>query len=487
MKPLRALLQDLEVLSIDGDEDRLVKHVSIDSRQVEQSGMFIAIRGTLTDGHKFIDNAVQKGAEVVVCSVLPEARSQGVTWVLVEDPAYAAGVIAHAFYGRPTERMQVIGVTGTNGKTTVATLLCNLLREMGFESGLISTVAYRIGSEELPATHTTPDQVTLNRLCAQMAGRGCKYVCMEVSSHALAQQRVAGMRFAGGIFTNISHDHLDYHGDFSNYLNTKKKFFDGLGTHAFALINADDPRANVMVQNTQAKVSKYSLHKVADFKARVLDNQIIGLHLQIDDVEMMSRLVGTFNAYNLLAVYGAARLLGLEKQRVITILSGLDPVDGRFDVIYQPESGVSAIVDYAHTPDALQKVMGTLQQLKTRDMHVIVVVGCGGDRDREKRPLMARIATTMSDTAILTSDNPRTEDPDRILDDMEKGVPAGMKKRVLRVVNRKEAIRTAVRIAGSGDVILIAGKGHEHYQEIHGERFPFNDKEIVHDALFEDI
>ncbi|MDX1476068.1 MAG: UDP-N-acetylmuramoyl-L-alanyl-D-glutamate--2,6-diaminopimelate ligase [Saprospiraceae bacterium] len=487
MQPLGYLIEQLDVLEVIGNDQIEVSNIAIDSRRISSGGLFVAIPGTSADGHTFIDNAIQNGATCVVCMRLPKQPDHQVTWVRVQDSARVAGKLAHRFYGSPTSKLQLVGVTGTNGKTTVVTLLHDLMSSLGIPVGLISTVECRSAQRIIPATHTTPDPVTLNALLQEMVSEGCTHAFMEVSSHALVQQRTSGLRFSGGIFTNLSHDHLDYHGDFKSYIAAKKLFFDGLGEDAFALVNADDPRSEIMVQNCAAKVSKYSLHKLADFKGKILGNHIEGLHLQVNGVEVMSKLVGTFNAYNLLAVYGAAVQLGFDPSEVLTHLSGLDPVTGRFDLTHNPARGVSAVVDYAHTPDALQKVLGTLRQLKDNRARLMVLIGCGGDRDKAKRPKMGDIAASLSDLAILTSDNPRSEDPEAILDDMMAGISEEHRRKVLRISDRREAIRAAVRMAQHGDIILIAGKGHETYQEINGKRFPFNDKELVHEALFEDI
>lgn len=487
MKSLKEVMEGIDILEKFGKEYKEIGEPVIDSRKIQPDGLFVAIHGTQTDGHKFIDNVIQNGARVVVCQRFPDDLHDEVTYIKVADTADASGIIAHNYFGRPTHKLCLIGVTGTNGKTTTVTLLHDLMVALGLKSGLISTVECRIASTVIPATHTTPDPVSLNALLADMVSEGCDYVFMEVSSHAIDQKRISGLRFEGAVFTNITHDHLDYHGNFKHYLDTKKKFFDGLGARAFALVNADDPRGEVMVQNTEGKVSKYSLYKMAEFKAKILSNHIEGLHLRLDDVEMMSRLVGDFNAYNILAVYGCAILLGLNRQEVITALSGLQPVEGRFDLIRHPGSGKSAIVDYAHTPDALKKVLSTLQELKEPGSKLIAVVGCGGDRDRDKRPKMANLAATLADIAILTSDNPRTEDPEEILNEMQEGIAKERSRQVFKITDRKEAIRAAVQFASDADIILIAGKGHEKYQEIHGVKHPFDDKEIVQDALFKDI
>ena len=487
MKILSDVLKDIRVREIIGEADRKIGEPEIDSRKIKTNGVFIALKGTITDGHKFIEIAIQNGAKTILCSDLPGQPAEDVTWVVVDDTAQACGPFVHAYFDHPSTKLQLIGITGTNGKTTTATLLFELLNTLDGPCGLLSTVENRIGDEVLPSTHTTPDPVTLNRLLLEMVEGGCKFASMEVSSHAIDQQRIGGLQFAGGVFTNITHDHLDYHGTFRHYLDTKKKFFDGLGARAFALVNADDPRGEFMVQNTQAKVSKYSLRKLTEFKAKIQGNDMQGLHLQIGENEVMSRLVGEFNAYNLLAVYGTAVELGFDRQEVLTVLSGLRPVDGRFDILRDTGRNVSAVVDYAHTPDALQKVLGTLQKVKGHTGRLWVVVGCGGDRDRAKRPKMGQIASEMADMAVFTSDNPRSEDPDAIIEDMLEGVPPGKRDDVLIISKREEAIKTALRVAQKGDVVLIAGKGHEKYQEIKGERFPFDDKQVVRNALQKNI
>lgn len=488
MRLLSELLEGVEVLHVQGTQQLMVQHIAMDSREARPGGMFIAAKGTRSDGHMFIDNAIQNGARVIVCETPPVGLPAEVVCVKVPQAAKALGIIAHNFYGKPTMHLKLVGVTGTNGKTTVATLLYHLMQDMlGQKAGLISTVEYKVGHETFPSTHTTPDPVSLNRLLAEMLEAGCAYGFMEVSSHAIDQDRVHGLRFTGGIFTNISHDHLDYHGDFLTYIKVKKRFFDELSPDAFAVINADDPRSEFMVQNCSAKVSKYSLHKLADFKAKVLANEITGLHLKIDDVEMHTRLVGEFNAWNLLAAYGAAVCLGIDRHEAITALSALGPVAGRFDILSHPGSGVHAIVDYAHTPDALEKVLHTLRDIVQPPARLIAIAGCGGDRDKTKRPIMGRIAASMSDLAILTSDNPRSENPEHILDMMMEGVDQTQRGHVYRITDRREAIRTAVRMARKGDTILIAGKGHETYQEIQGVKYPFDDKKVVQDALFKDI
>jgi UDP-N-acetylmuramoyl-L-alanyl-D-glutamate--2,6-diaminopimelate ligase len=479
----------LEGVAIERKENGLRKGISsiaIDSRKAVADSLFIAIKGTRTDGHKFIEKAIEQGATTIVCENWPDNLPGKVTCIKVKDSAEAASRIAHVYFDKPSEKLELVGITGTNGKSTVATLLYGLMRKLGYKAGLISTIDYRIDNKVVESTHTTPDPIRLSALLSQMVDEGCRYAFMEVSSHALDQKRTVGLNFKGGVFTNLSHDHLDYHGSFMDYINTKKKFFDALGAHAFALINSDDPRANVMVQNTRAKVSKFSLLKIADFKARILSNHIEGLHMNLDSVEMHSRLVGAFNAYNLLAVFGVAVLLEQDRMEVITALSDLGPAEGRFELIRDERRKISAIVDYAHTPDALQKVLSTLHQLK-REGKVIVVVGCGGDRDKLKRPKMASIAVDTSDLAILTSDNPRSEAPESILDDMMRGIPVDNRRKVIRNSDRREAIRTAIKMAHEGDVILVAGKGHEKYQEIDGKKLPFDDVAIIKKEFNQDI
>lgn len=483
---LEAMLTGCDVLEIKGNPEREIEMISLDSRHSKVNGLFIAVRGTQTDGHKFIENALEKKVAAVVCEVVPRDATGDVTWVLVKDSSVAAGVIAHNFYGKPTEKLRLVGVTGTNGKSTTVTLLYGLMQRLGRKAGLISTIENRIAEEQVDAILTTPDPVSLNQLLGKMVEKGCEFAFMEVSSHAVDQNRIAGLSFAGGVFTNITHDHLDYHGSFRRYIEAKKKFFDRMGAHAFALVNADDPRGQVMVQNTSAKVSKFSLEKVSEFRARVLSDSPEGLQLNVDGIDMMSRLVGRFNAYNLLACYATAVLLGFEQMEVVTALSALGPAEGRFEMIRHQQKRIYAVVDYAHTPDALEKVLSTLLHLKVAGGRILAVVGCGGDRDRQKRPVMGKLAAGMADLAIFTSDNPRSEDPDRIIDEMEGGVEESRRNKVLRIVNRKEAIRTAIKMATGNDIILVAGKGHEKYQIIGDQKLLFDDKAIIIEA-FKDI
>ena len=456
--------------------------IEIDSRKVKPGGLFVAIKGAAADGHQFIDKAIENGAAVIVYedSQLTTQNSQ-LTYVQVENSAIAAAYIANNFFGRPSEKTTLVGVTGTNGKTTIATLLYKLFTRLGYKCGLLSTVENQIGDKVVPATHTTPDAISLNTLLKQMVDEGCTHVFMETSSHAIHQHRVTGLQYAGGIFSNITHDHLDYHKTFDEYIRVKKAFFDSLSSSAFAISNADDKRGTVMLQNTNAKKYYYSLKTVAEFKGKILDNSLGGLMMTVNDVEVHFRLIGEFNAYNLLAVYGAAVCLGEDKQEVLTALSMLTGAEGRFDYMVSAKENVIAIVDYAHTPDALLNVLATIKKLKKGFEQVITVVGCGGDRDKTKRPVMAEAACEHSDKVIFTSDNPRSEDPVQIIKDMEEGLPAAYKRKYISIVDRKEAIKTAISLAGKDDIILIAGKGHEKYQEVKGVRNHFDDKEIVKD------
>lgn len=479
---IKELIVDIRVREIRGAVDQEVVAIHFDSRRVEPGSVFVAVKGRATDGHKFIDMAVDRGAVCVIAEERVDVADPKVCCIQVDHSAEVLAQIACAFYGHPSRQLTIVGVTGTNGKTTVATLLYRLFTGLGHFCGLLSTVENRIGDKVEPAGYTTPDAVSVQEALARMVQAGCTHVFMEVSSHALDQNRVYGIEWDGAIFTNLTHDHLDYHGDFASYIHAKKKFFDGLSAQAFALLNADDRHAEVMVQNTVAKVSNYSLTKMTDFRARVMENRIDGLHLEMNGTPLHVRLVGKFNAYNLLAIYGAAILLGEERERVLTGLSNLQPAEGRFDLVTGSKQ-VFAVVDYAHTPDALHNVLSTLTHVRTTGSRILCVVGCGGDRDRTKRPAMARIASTLADQCILTSDNPRTENPEAILDEMWSGIPADRQDDVLRITDRKEAIRTAVRLARPGDILLVAGKGHEKYQEINGHRFPFDDKKVLAEAL----
>lgn len=466
-----------------GQEDVLVNDLQLDSRQVQDSDAFIAIKGQHADGHDYIEKAIANGASVVICQKEPILLSTKVTYVITKEIHENLWVLAAGFYGNPSDALHLIGVTGTNGKTTVSTMFFDLMRKMGKGCGLISTVNIRINEEVIPTNLTTPDVVTLNRIMAEMVRKGCDYAVMEVSSHAIAQNRIKGLDFDGGVFTNITHDHLDYHKTFKDYLNTKKMFFDLLDKSAFALTNVDDRNGEVMLQNTKAKKVNYGLRKLADYKAKVIEHDFSGMHLQINKLDFYTRMVGRFNAYNLLAVIGIADQLGFETMEVLQYLSELTSVEGRFDLVHSSENNVVGIVDYAHTPDALENVLQTIHQVNKQKLMVITVVGCGGDRDKTKRPLMADIATRYSDMTILTSDNPRTEDPEVILDEMEIGVQGQFKKNYERISNRKEAIHEAAKIIGNQGIILVAGKGHEKYQDIQGVKHPFDDKKILQEIL----
>lgn len=469
--PVKALL---------GDGGTVVGGLAFDSRAVRPGDCFFAVVGTQADGHDYIAAAVERGAAAVVCQRLPEPQAAGVAYVVVEDSAGAMADMAAAFYGYPSRELKLVGITGTNGKTTTVTLLYDLVRAMGYRAGLISTVVYRIDGREIASTHTTPDPIRLNAMMREMADAGCDYCFMECSSHAIVQERTRGLDFAGGIFSNITHDHLDYHKTFAEYIRAKKRFFDTLPAGAFALTNADDRNGAVMVQNTAARVSTYSLRAMADFRGKILEMHPDGMLLRLDGQELWVSLLGRFNAYNLLAVYGAACLLGLDRREVLRVMSTLQPVDGRFEVV-RAANGTTAIVDYAHTPDALENVLQTIGELRTPTQQLIVVCGCGGDRDRTKRPEMAAIAVKYASTAIFTSDNPRHEAPEAILDDMTAGLDAGT--RYLRITDRAEAIRTAVMMSHPGDLLLVAGKGHETYQIVGDEKHHFDDREELRKAF----
>lgn len=460
-----------------------IEAIVFDSRKAAANTLFVAIKGVATDGHLYIESAIQQGCRVVVVEQLPVQIHADVLYLRVPNTATALGHLADRFYGSPSQQIKLVGITGTNGKTTTASLLYDLFNQLGYLVGLISTVEYRIGKEILPSTHTTPDVVTLNKMLAEMVAQGCAYAFMEVSSHAVVQGRIAGLHFTGGVFTNITHDHLDYHKTFQNYIYAKKGFFDALPAEAFALVNVDDKRGMVMVQNTKAKVVRYGLKQLAEYKAKIIENNLTGLLLELDGADFFARLVGGFNAYNLLAVYATAQLLEADKIEVLTVMSNLKAPAGRFDYVQELERGVVGIVDYAHTPDALEKVLQTIGQLRTGNEQVITVVGCGGDRDTSKRPLMAKVACDYSQQVILTSDNPRTEEPEAILHDMEQGIPPYANQKTLTISDRRQAIKTACRLAQKGDIILVAGKGHETYQEIQGVRHPFDDKKELMDAL----
>ena len=476
------ILKAIRVENIVGSTDRELKGIHMDSRQIREGYLFVAVKGTQTDGHAYIGKAIEQGAAAVVCEDLPEVLTEGVTYVQTGDTEEAVGKLATAFYGDPTSQVDLVGVTGTNGKTTIATLLYNMFRQFGYKVGLISTVCNYIDGEAIPTDHTTPDPITLNQLLGRMADEGCKYAFMEVSSHAVAQKRIAGLRFAGGIFTNLTRDHLDYHKTVENYLKAKKAFFDGLPKDAFALTNADDKNGLVMVQNTRAKVASYSLSTLCEFKGKVLEDSFEGMLMDINNKEVNVQFIGRFNASNLLAVYGAACLLGKQPDDVLLILSTLRPVNGRFDALRSPK-GYTAIVDYAHTPDALVNVLGTIQEVLRGQGRIITVVGAGGNRDKGKRPIMAQESARLSDKVIITSDNPRFEEPQDIINDMLAGLGKEELKKTLSIVDRREAIRTACMMAEAGDVILVAGKGHEDYQDVKGVKHHFDDKEVIREQF----
>ncbi len=478
MKKISDILKDVEILELIGSTETAVKSICFDSRKVETGSVFVATRGSVSDGHEYIESSIIKGAAVIVCEELPKKIEETVTYVLVKNSSRALGFIASNFNNKPSARIKLVGVTGTNGKTTVATLLYKLFRKLGYNVGLISTVENKINDEIIPSTHTTPDALTINILLNKMIESGCDYCFMEVSSHATVQERIAGLEFSGAIFTNITHDHLDFHKTFDEYIKAKKYFFDQLPKSAFALTNADDKRGAVMLQNTKAYKKSYALLTIADFKAKIIENQFSGLFLNIDNEEVWFKMVGSFNAYNILAVYGAAILLEQDKTKVLTALSLLDGAEGRFEY-FSSANNIIGVVDYAHTPDALKNVLQTIQNIRKGNEKIITVVGCGGDRDKTKRPIMAEVASKLSDKVILTSDNPRTEDPATIIREMEAGIGITKRAKTLSITDRKEAIKTACHLAQPGDIILLAGKGHEKYQEINGVKYPFDDKKIL--------
>ena len=483
MKTIADILYKVHIVAVSGSTDIVVSGVQIDSRKVSHRSLFVAVKGVAADGHKFIDKAIELGAVAIVCEEMPVQQKEGITYVQTANSAEAAGLIAHNFYGQPSLKLKLVGVTGTNGKTTIATLLYKLFTCLGYTCGLVSTVENMIGGKIIPSTHTTPDAVSLNELLKQMVDEGCEYAFMEVSSHAVHQHRIAGLEFVGALFSNITHDHLDYHKTFDEYIKAKKGFFDGLSSSAFAITNSDDKRGAVMLQNTSAKKLSYSLRTVADFKGKILENGLTGLVMTINDIEVHFRLIGEFNAYNLLAVYGAAISLGEDKQEVLQCLSNTTGAEGRFDYTISPKEKVIAIVDYAHTPDALINVLATIKKLKQGNEQVITVVGCGGDRDKTKRPVMGEVACEHSDKVIFTSDNPRSEDPMQILTDMETGLPVSAKRKYIAIADRKQAIKTAISMAQPEDIVLVAGKGHEKYQEINGVKHHFDDKEVVQEMF----
>lgn len=480
---LQDVLYKVSIRSVAGSTAITVNDLQVDSRKVKQGSLFIAVKGSGADGHQFIDKAIENGAVAVLCENLPSSLKEGIVYVQAENSATAAGWIAHNFFGQPSDKLNVIGVTGTNGKTTIATLLFKLFTGLGYKCGLLSTVENHIGDKIVPATHTTPDAISLNQLLKQMADEECSHVFMEVSSHAVDQHRITGLKFTGGVFSNITHDHLDYHKTFDEYIRVKKSFFDSLPSSAFAISNADDKRGIVMLQNTNARKYLYSLKTLTDFKGKIIENSLTGLVMTVNDQEVHFRLIGEFNAYNLLATYAVAICMGEEKQEVLRCLSMLTGAEGRFDYMLSPKDRLIAIVDYAHTPDALLNVLATIKKLKKGYEQVITVVGCGGDRDKTKRPIMGEAACEHSDRVIFTSDNPRSEDPAQIIRDMEEGLPAAAKRKYISIVDRREAIKTAISLAKQDDIILIAGKGHEKYQEIKGVKNHFDDKEVVREVF----
>jgi UDP-N-acetylmuramoyl-L-alanyl-D-glutamate--2,6-diaminopimelate ligase len=482
---LSDILYKVQTRGLAGNTDIDISAIHIDSRQVDAGSLFVAVKGVAADGHRFIDAALTKGARAIVCEDLPSSIREGITYVQVNDTAEAAGMMAHNFYGQPSQKLKLVGVTGTNGKTTIATLLYKLFTCLGYKCGLVSTVENMIGDAIIPSTHTTPDAVSLNALLSRMAEEGCAYAFMEVSSHAVHQKRIAGLDFAGAIFSNITHDHLDYHKTFDEYIKAKKGFFDKLPSHAFAVTNIDDKNGAVMVQNTVAKKYSYSLRTVADFKGKILENGLTGLVLTINEQEVHFRLIGEFNAYNLLAVYGAAICLEEDKFHILQCLSNTTGAEGRFDYMISPKEGIIGIVDYAHTPDALVNVLSTIKKLRKGYEQVITVVGCGGDRDKTKRPVMGEVSCEHSDKVIFTSDNPRTEDPNVILKDMEAGLNTAARRKMISIPDRRQAIKTAVSLAKAEDIVLIAGKGHEKYQEINGVRYEFDDKKVLMEIFLE--
>lgn len=478
MHILQDILYKVHLLEVVGATDIAVSSIAIDSRKVIKGTAFVAIKGVAQDGHDYISKAIELGAKVIVCENMPALHVDGVTYIKVSNTSEAVAFMAHQFYDAPSTKIKLVGVTGTNGKTTIATLLFKLFSELGYTCGLVSTVQNQIGDQIIPATHTTPDAVSLNELLNTMVDAGCSHVFMECSSHAVHQHRITGLQFTGALFSNITHDHLDYHKTFENYIAAKKGFFDALPASAFAITNSDDKRGEVMLQNTKAKKLSYGLKSTADYKGKILENALTGLVMLVNEIEVHFRLIGEFNAYNLLAVYGAAVNLGIESNAALTTLSMLAGAEGRFDYIISNKQ-VIGIIDYAHTPDALENVLATIKKLRKGYEQVITVVGCGGDRDKTKRPIMAQTACDLSDKVILTSDNPRTEDPALIIADMEAGLNTAAKRKYISILDRKEAIKAAVEFAKPEDIVLVAGKGHEKYQDINGVKHPFDDKAIL--------
>ncbi|KAB2859540.1 MAG: UDP-N-acetylmuramoyl-L-alanyl-D-glutamate--2,6-diaminopimelate ligase [Flavobacteriales bacterium] len=482
MQLLKDILYKTSIEKVVGSTAIDVASICFDSRLVVEHSLFVAVYGTQVDGHQFIDTAISKGAIAIVCEILPQHIQPNITYVEVKNSSKALGIIAANFYNNPSSELKLVGITGTNGKTTTATLLYDLFTDLGFKTGLLSTVVNKIGKEAIPATHTTPDAIQLNKLLREMVNEGCEYCFMEVSSHAIHQNRVADVEFTGAVFTNITHDHLDYHKTFDEYIKAKKQFFDELSPNAFALVNKDDKNGLVMLQNTKAKKYTYALKNMADYTCKVVENDFSGMLLNISGNEVWTKLIGGFNAYNMLAIYSVADLLGMDKLNVLTSISKLTSVDGRFQYV-KSANNVAGIVDYAHTPDALKNVLNTINEIRTGNEQVITVVGCGGDRDKSKRPIMAAIACDNSNKVILTSDNPRSENPDEIIAEMKAGVQAVHYKKVLAITNREEAIKTACSLANDGDIILVAGKGHEKYQEIKGVKYPFDDLNVLSETF----
>ena len=479
---LKDILYKVTLEKVVGNTSVAIRDLQFDSRKVGLDDVFIAVRGTLSDGHDYIKMACDKGAIAIVCEEMPSEKINGITYIQVEDSQQALAIMASNYYENPSENLKLVGITGTNGKTTITTLLYNLFTSAGYEVGLLSTVKVMVGKKQYTATHTTPDSLSINQYLREMVDAGVEFCFMEVSSHGIHQKRTEGLHFTGGIFTNLSHDHLDYHKDFKEYRDVKKSFFDNLPKSAFALVNVDDKNGSVMLQNTSAKKYTYALKTYADFKAQILENQFTGLLLKINNNDIWVKLIGSFNAYNLLAIYATAELLGLEEMETLKLLSTLESVDGRFQYVVT-EKNITAIVDYAHTPDALKNVLETINTIRTGNEELITVVGCGGDRDKTKRPVMGNIASLLSTKVIFTSDNPRTENPETIIEEIEKGVAAENYKKTLSITDRKQAIKTACQMANERDIILIAGKGHETYQEIHGERFDFDDFKTITQLL----
>ena len=484
MKSLKDILYKVSINAVSGNTDVGVNTIQFDSRKISKGDAFIAIKGTVSDGHDYIDAVIKQGASVIICETLPKRLIDGVTYIEVEESPKALAMIASNYYEVPSENLQLIGVTGTNGKTTVTTLLYQLFKKAGYKVGLLSTVKVLVNDKEYKATHTTPDSLSINKYLKEMNYEGVEFCFMEVSSHGIHQNRTGGLQFSGGVFTNLSHDHLDYHKTFAEYRDVKKRFFDQLPHSAFSLVNADDKNGLVMLQNTASKKHTYALKNYADYRAQILENQFSGLLLKINDNELWSRLIGSFNAYNLVAIYGVSELLGLEKQEILRLISELESVSGRFQYMVS-EDNITAIVDYAHTPDALKNVLETINNIRTKNEELITVVGCGGDRDKSKRPKMAHIASTLSTKTVFTSDNPRSEKPEAIIEEMEVGVEPQNFKKTLSIIDRKQAIKTACQLAQPNDIILIAGKGHETYQETNGERKDFDDFKIVTELLKE--